>query len=349
MYSRKFQDPQALPIQDGRPVQGSWNRAFPSIDLSEVAHPYPFPLPGWVKAFRIKEWQAFAVQNESYYLTAVLSDIKFYRMARVFILDKETREHLIFKKVIPFGGWSLPRNLYNSPVSSKSYGFFFRIHNWLDAGVIKVDLDIEATGRRPAFTAHLNFGLAPEETTPLAVNLLFSDNRPMYAFKGFGGVRGDMVFGGRHISLDAGKTTGFIADYKGYFPYRMHGSWCVGAGFDKEGRRIGFGVAENHTRENFNNNENILWVDGQATLLPPVRITMPQGPDSDWVIQDVEGMVDLTFTPLEKVRTGFNIIVTHFDYNTPIGCYNGMLLDSGGEEVHVRNLWGHGEKLYLRI
>jgi hypothetical protein len=348
MYARKFQDPLVLPIQDGKPVPGTWNRAFDSIDLSDIAHPYPLPLPGWVKAFRVKEWQSFAVQNKSYYLKAALSDLKFYRMARVFILNKETRERLIFKKVIPFGGWSLPRNLYNSSVSSKSYGFFFRIHNWLDADVIKVDLDIEATGIRPAFTAHLDFGLSPEETTPIVVNLLFSETRPMYTFKGFGEVRGDMVFRGSHISLNAGETTGFIADYKGYFPYRMQGAWCIGADFD-QGRRIGFSIAENNTRENFNNNENVFWVDGKATLLPPVRITMPQGPDSEWVIQDVEGMVDLTFTPLEKLRTGFNIIVTHFDYSTPIGWYNGMLLTSGGEKIQIHNVWGHGEKLYLRI
>jgi hypothetical protein len=129
----------------------------------------------------------------------------------------------------------------------------------------------------------------------------------------------------------------------------MQGSWCTGLGFDARGRRLGFSVAENHTRENFNNNENVLWVDGRPTLLPPVRITMPQGPDSAWIIQDVEGMVDLSFSPLEKLRTGFNNIVTHFDYITPIGSFNGNLLNSEGEQVPVRNIWGHGEKLYLRI
>jgi hypothetical protein len=60
-------------------------------------------------------------------------------------------------------------------------------------------------------------------------------------------------------------------------------------------------------------------------------------------------MVDLTFTPLEKLRTGFNIVVTHFDYLTPLGCFNGTLADKEGQAVHIRNIWGHGEKLYLRI
>jgi hypothetical protein len=349
MYTRQFQDPAVLPIEDGKPRQGTWNRAFDTLDLSSVVRPYVLPLPRWLKDIRIKEWQSFVVQNKLYYLKAVLSNIKYYRMARVFILNKETRERLIFKKIVPFSGWSLPGNLYNAAVSSKSYGFFFRIHAWLDADVIKVDLDIEATGKRPSFTAHLNFGLEPEKTTPIAVNLLFADARPMYAFKGLGEVRGDMVFGGRHISLDPNETTGFFAEYKGYFPYRMQGAWCSGSGFDGQGRRLGFSVAENHTRESFNNNENVLWVDGKPTLLPPVRITMPQGPDSVWVIQDVEGMVDLNFTPQEKLRTGFIYIITHFDYITPLGSYNGMLLNSEGEQLQIRNVWGHGEKLYLRI
>jgi len=77
----------------------------------------------------------------------------------------------------------------------------------------------------------------------------------------------------------------------------MHTTMCNAEGFDEENRRFGFHIAENQTRDTNKNNENALWVNGKLTPLPPVRITMPDGINADWVIQDVEGMVDLKFTP----------------------------------------------------
>jgi hypothetical protein len=195
----------------------------------------------------------------------------------------------------------------------------------------------------------------------MTVNLPFSDQRCMYAYKAFAAVRGDMVFGGRHIVLDPAKTRGIFRDYKGYFPYRMYSTWCNAftggerSSQDTEKLRFGFSIAENQTRETFKYNENVLWQEGASgekgrmTPLPPVRITMADGIEKDWVIQDVEGMVDLTFTPQEQIRNSFNLFLTRWEYHTPLGFYNGMLVNSEGEQIPVHNLWGLGEKLYLRV
>jgi hypothetical protein len=171
----------------------------------------------------------------------------------------------------------------------------------------------------------------------------------MYAYKALCPVRGDLVFGGRHVSFGTQKTSGLVSDYKGFFPYRMNNTWCTAFGLDSQNRRYGFSIVENQAKENFRNNENALWLEGTLTPLPPVRITMPEGPESDWVIQDLEGMVDLTFSPKEHARYAFDFIVSRSEYNAPFGVYNGMVLTSGGEKIGVRNLWGFGEKLYLRV
>jgi hypothetical protein len=298
---------------------------------------------------RIKEWESFIIQDDRFYLEAILSNVKLCRMAQVFLYDKDSRERFTYRKIIPGSGWRLPRSLANASVDSRSYGFFFRIHSWLDADTVKLDLNIEATRRRPAFTAHAEYDLSRAAAIPMAVNLSFAERRCMYAFKAFTAVRGDMVFGGRHIPLDPEKCSGFFHDYKGFFPYRMRMVWCIGMGFDGEGRRFGFNIVENQTRETHKNNENALWINGGLSPLPPVRITMPGGLESDWIIQDVEGMVDLVFTPKETIRNGVNVIIANTEYETPLGYYNGMLVSSGGEQIQVRNLWGMGEKLYLRV
>jgi hypothetical protein len=349
MYTREILPSQASPIEHGIPLLGTWTRAFEEVDLLDIHRPYRYPLPRWIRDQRIKEWETFIIQDDHFYLEAILGNVKMYRLAQVFLYDKDTRERFTFRKVIPGGGWRLPRSLYNVSVDSRSYGFFFRIHNWLDADTIKLDVDIEASRRRPAFTAHAEFDLNRSVTVPMAVFLSFAGRRMMYAFKAFTGVRGDMVFGGRHISFTPEKCSGFFHDYKGFYPYRMRMIWCNGMGFDEEGRRFGFNIVENQTREPHKNNENALWINGELTPLPPVRITMPGGIESDWIIQDLEGMVDLVFIPREQMRSGANILVTHAEYETPVGYYNGTLVSSGGTQIHVHNLWGMGGKLYLRV
>jgi hypothetical protein len=349
MYTRELSEPRASPVEKGRPVYGTWIRAFKEVDLLDIRRPYRWPLPRWIRDSRIKEWESFDIQNDRFYLGAVLANLKMFRFAQVSLYDKESGEKLRYVKVIPFSGWKLPRGLASASVSSRSYGFFFRIHDWLDADTIRVDLDVEATRKRPSFTAHLMYDLGRDKVTPMAVNLDFSGDRCLYAYKALAAVRGDLVFGGRHISLGAENTSGIFCDFKGFYPYPMQSLWGKGAGVDREGRRFGFSLGENQTRENHRNNENALWVNGELTPLPPVRITMPGGIKSDWIIQDVEGMVDLVFSPQEPLRNGFNLIFSRAEQEICLGYYNGMLVNAKGEQIQVHNIWGTGEKIYLRV
>jgi hypothetical protein len=336
-------------VESGKPLQGTWTRAFEEVDLLNIHRPYPFPLPRRIRDFRIKEWESFIIQDDRFFLLARLSNLKFFRDALVLMYDHETNERLEFRKIIPGGGWRLPRNLYNASVDSRSYGFFFRIHPWLDAESIMLELNIERTRRRPALTAHATFNLPIGRATPMAVSLLFSERRSMYTYKALTAVSGDVVSGGKHFNLDPAKTTGLFCDYKGYYPYRMHSTWCVGFGFDEQNRRFGFALGENQAKEAYKNNENALWIDGRITLLPPVKVTRSGGPESTWIIQDMEGMVDLVFTPKVPNRNLDNFILFSTDYENSLGQYNGLVVNSEGEKLPLKNIWGTCEKLYMRV
>jgi hypothetical protein len=349
MYIREIQEPRAAPIEKGIPLTGTWTQAFGRVNLLDIHRPYKWPIPRWLADIRIKEWEAFTVQDDNFFLYAALFNIKYFRSIQVVLYDKEKKELTRFTKFLPFSGWHLPKSLGNASIESRSYGFFFRIHGWLDAHSIRVDIDIKAAKKRPALTAHLTYDMAKKTVTPMAVNLPFSERRCLYAYKAVSPVRGDLVFNERYVTLNPAKTTGVFQDFKGFYPYRMFSAWCTGMGKDLKERRIGFSLAENQTRETYRNNENALWVDGKLTPLPPVRITAPHGVESDWVIQDLEGMVDLTFTPEKNVRTAANLLVARASHDTPLGCFNGMLMDRSGGQISIKNMWGMGEKLYIRV
>jgi len=349
MYVREILAPRACPIENGVPLEGTWGKAFEKVDLLEVRRPYPCPLPRWVRDSRIKEWECFSVQNERVLLEAFLCNAKLYNIIQILLYDREKGEKIVFRKVMPGSGWRLPNSLANTSVTSNSRRFFFRIHSWLDAETIKLDINIKKTRSQPSLTAQLAFNFDKWDVNPMAVSLGFTERRSMYAFKALVPVRGDIVFDGRHIRLKQNTCSGIFTDYKGFFPYRMRTTICSAMGFDPEGRRFGFHIAENQTRDNNRNNENALWVDGRLTPLPPVRITMSGGPDSGWIIQDVEGMVDLTFTPKEQNQSGIRLFLTSADLNAPLGYYEGMLVSAAGEQIQVRNTFGMGEILYLRV
>ena len=349
MYSREIQEGRPSPVENGIPLQGTWTQAFSEVDLYNIQRPYSIPMPAWIKDSRIKEWESFIIDDERFIILARLCNLKYCHNAYVMMYNKETGERQEFRKLIPGRGWRLPRSLNNGSVNSRSLGFFFRIHSWLDANSITMELDIKRTLRRPALTAHVTFDLDAGKTVPMAVSLLFSDRRSMYAYKAMTAVYGDMVSGGRHIHLDSKKTSGLFCDYKGYYPYRMRTFWCTGLGFDNQNRRFGFALGENQAREPFKNNENALWIDGRLTTLPPVKITRSGGADSEWIIQDMEGMVDLVFTPKAPGRKLDEFIIYSSEYENPLGHFNGIMVSSEGEEIPVRNFSGICEKLYLRV
>ena len=341
--------PRGSPIENGIPLEGTWNRAFSHVNLLDIHRPYRCPLPRWLRDCRIKEWEGFSVQDDCFVLEAFLMNIKLCRIAQVILYSKESGENYVFRKFLPASGWRLPRSLAHGSVECRSPRFFFRINTWLNADTIKLDFDIAATWWQPAFAAHLSFNMGSREVTPSVVSLKFAERRSMYAYKALATVRGDIVLDGEHFSLNPARCTGIFRDYKGFFPYQMRGVLCGAAGFDGEGRRYGFHVAENQARETRKNNENAMWVNGQLTPLPPVRITMPGGPESGWVIQDVDGMVDLVFSPNKLYRFGAGLLVASGDFFGALGYYNGMLVSANEEQIQVRNQWGAGEKLYLRV
>jgi hypothetical protein len=138
------------------------------------------------------------------------------------------------------------------------------------------------------------------------------------------------------------------------FPYISRSSWVNGSGFDRKRRRIGFSMGEHATRGANRDNENALWVDGDLTPLPPVRITQSQNLSAtvtcDWIIEDVEGMVDLTFTPKKQLeRTSFNIILSQAELYNPVGVFNGFVSTREGEKLEIINMCGSAERLFLRL
>ena len=87
-------------------------------------------------------------------------------------------------------------------------------------------------------------------------------------------------------------------------------------------------------------NNNVLIVDGKETALPSVVMTHPFGISKKWVIQDTESMVDLTFTPSSIHARNLNIIILHKRGKSIYGTFEGVLMDSEGNKITLKNFPG---------
>ena len=96
-------------------------------------------------------------------------------------------------------------------------------------------------------------------------------------------------------------------------------------------------------------NENVLFVDGIKTLLPPVKITRPSGFQGKWIIQDTESMIDLSFTPRSDDLRLFSIFILHARYHTIQGSFSGVLLTKDSEEIHLKDFTGIAGKQRIRL
>jgi hypothetical protein len=349
MYAREIEAPIDTPVQNGKPVAGTWARSFKQTNLMDIAHPFSLPLPRWAIKTRIKEWQSFIIQNNDVYFEAFMVNLRYFRFIEATIIDKKSGEPVRYIDYFPFSFWELPLSLRDGFVSGRAPGYFVAINNRLEDSSLTLDLNMESGGGLPSLNTIFKFEADYKKYTPMSVNMLFSEDRCFYTFKTLCPVYGRIILGENKIfDLDSSNTAGIFRDAKGFFPYWTRASWATAVTFLKDGRCAGFSLGENQAKGANKDNENALWINGSLTPLPPVRIT--QGAENEWVIDDIEGMIDLVFTPKKPLeKLGFNLIFAKADLYNPTGLFNGFVISKDGEKIEFHNVYGCAEKLNLRL
>nr|MBP3283864.1 DUF2804 family protein [Treponema sp.] len=71
-----------------------------------------------------------------------------------------------------------------------------------------------------------------------------------------------------------------------------------------------------------------------------VQITHSWGLGKNWVIQDFENMVDLTFTPISSQVHDFSLMIVHETTTTIYGTFEGVLKTKDNEDIVLHNFEG---------
>ena len=136
---------------------------------------------------------------------------------------------------------------------------------------------------------------------------------------------------------------------RAYYKFHSKSSSAYGIGNIK-GKDIIFYIKTSNmdAADSDSYNSNVLIVDGKQTALPPVYMTHPFGIDKNWIIQDTESMVDLTFTPRSLCSRLINIIFFRRSYTSLYGTFDGVIMDSKEQKYNLKNFPGVISRSFLR-
>jgi hypothetical protein len=110
----------------------------------------------------------------------------------------------------------------------------------------------------------------------------------------------------------------------------------------------GFNLTRNQILDPERNNENALWIGSEVHRLPPITIDRPSGPWGTWHAHDVDGAVDVRYTP--TVRNTMHVGPRHAlaEYYAPFGWAEGTI-EAEHATLAVDGLFGMGEQKRISI
>jgi hypothetical protein len=149
-----------------------------------------------------------------------------------------------------------------------------------------------------------------------------------------------------------------VDDHKGYYPRKAHYDWVTTMGIheaDGEKKWFAFNLTRNQSVDQEKYNENLIWLEKETSLLPPVKFTrdvptLEFRNGARWFIRDEHDMVNVTFHVYDIFR-----MVTHakplvnIEYFVAFGELEGYVRDESGRKYILDGRLGIGEDKTLLL
>ena len=345
-YSREtFSTPLEL-VTGGQINFGAFNNAFRRINLLDAKRPFGIPLPHFYKNLRLKEWQAFQILTEDFFILLAIYNPKSIAINQLLVFNRRDNQFYKYEKKTAFWKSKISENLLNGLSKFATKNFKLEVFNELEKNKIRLKIEIKKFRNYPNFSANLEVS-HPESNKDIIVSIPFGKNKGMYSHKALSTLSGKIKLGKKNIDLKNSKSFAIFDDHKGFYPYNMKYDWVTAANHIGN-ELIGFNLTDNQSVNPEKFNENGLWKADKLYLLPPVKFIRPNGVHKEWLIRDKHGLVEISFFPVQKNNFRFNLIAIKSDYYGPFGYFKGYIKYSPGKKVIIDDFFGMGEKKFVR-
>ena len=371
---RAVPTPKDLVDENGKVVFGTFDKEFETMELLRAKR--PTKAPDFLNKFKLTLWEATEVHLKNGVLLAVVCDMGIFGKQLNMFYDKRSKKVYCWDTQIKSKDTVIAPNLINGAVAEaqSEFGFVKYVNNFQ---IGKADLSGKHTGKclitpsddrvkSDAKVIKENYGEATIEydfkltriSKPCVASIPFpySDNRTLYSQKDFFKAEGKLIINGEEMLSDD-ETTAIIDDHRGYYPRKAHYDWVTTMGkceINGEKKWLAFNLTHNQSTNETDYNENLIFLEGRTSILPPVKFTRSvESKDftnySEWTVKDEFDMVNLKF----KVY-GINPMILHagvvnIDYYVTWGELEGYLRDEDGTKYVLDGMMGMGEDKTLLL
>ena len=321
------------PIVDGKIQYGRSDRAFKHVNLRRP------PGAGPLAYTRLKEWQHYALVHPDVYISVAAVDAKLLGTSWIFVFDRRTRTSFEHARNGPFAGITLPDSLFHGHFEYLARDYAVTGRNNLAEGYHELILGA-GDGSAPSIGGSLT--MRPEDESPLVAVLPLPNGKPFYSLKTPLTLEGEVKIGDETFTFEPGRDVGLLDEHKAHYPRKTFWRWATFA-CRRDTHAIGINLTHNVIEDDTTYNENGLWIDGRIEQLGPARFEIPKDPAGDWSIRTLDDRADLNFTPQGVREEDLNRLIARSWYRQPVGLYNGVVRDNGGNKHEIKDVFGIAE------
>lgn len=352
--------PHDLVSTDGTCVFGTFDREFESMDLVRVRK--PTHAPQCMNRLKLTLWEATEVHLEEGLLVAAICDMGIFGKVHCLFYDKRTGRVFCWDVELPSKQVHITPNLLDGAVAeAHADTASIRYENQMVSGCTHLTGCSEGVclenGRKTDVPHTIEYDFQLKRVSlPSVVSIPFGSNRPLYSQKDLFEATGYLVLDGERMVAE-GDRAAIIDDHRGFYPRHAHYDWVSTMGlYDIEGRKRWFGLNLTHNQsiDPVRYNENLIWLEGATSLLPPVTFTRePEcagfNDHAVWIVRDEQGMVDLRFDVRAIDPTVTHALVVNIDYYFAFGQLSGYVRDEMGRKYLLDGMLGMGEDKTLLL
>lgn len=350
MYNREFSAPPEHIVHNGKAEFGTYSEVSPKIDIRGMRAPYAgIPLPSFISNLRIKSRLNYGFSLEKFIGIAQFIDFKIIGLGEISLWNKETGKKYVYHTIMA------PRRRFVPVTTTRGICACYRKSRFIKISWGRkhqhhaLSFKVKGDSARPDAEGYVYSPMIDDmHRDSLFVSPSPASSRCSATWISTMKVQGQISINKEKVDESSGLAAMILS--RAY--YKMHSSqnFSYGIGTVK-GKNIVFAISTSNldAADSDSYNSNALVVDGVETALPPVYMTHPFGISKQWIIQDTENMIDLTFTPVSLNSRTLNLIAIRASYNTMYGTFDGVLVTKDGEKITLKGFPGLLQKGMLRL
>lgn len=338
------------PVVNKKPQFGSFAGRFEKFAIKGLRKPFGnIPAPVFITNLRVKSIMRFMFQSDR-----IIGEISFlatplFSAMETTYWDKFTKKRNAYRQLLPSGFIHLPKRLGYNITACRTSRRYLRVLSRLVKGAMHVDIDFIGSVGRPALEARFDVDAGGNMAELSSVTPYFLPKRCEASYCFTAPMSGWLSENYAKDLIFSPETSLCFLDYRKAYS-SIHTSRILLTGFNRiAGKIVSFQINSSIAQDSYKYNDNVIFYDGEITPLPPVKITMPYGYTKQWIIQDTEGMVDLTFEPISTQDRHLTAFLLKANYSTIYGTFAGNVLRKDGSPVTLEKFTGIAKRLDFRF